>query len=373
MNDLEGRVRDELQNLGSEVESHVDLDAIRAAGGRLRRSRRYGWTAVAAAVSVGVALGVGSLLAGQPGGPVVVATPSPAPTGTPRPSPTSSSTPAGGPVTELKVPLSDTQTITLRATPAGKGYDVVTDLSGLGPGMQEVRDQATPERPAVFRITASEWVVVLMGKLSWVEGARVGSDSTWSQEQRFAFAGLDAHAVLLDVGSASQEGSATLTGVLWANAAGEVRDQEGRIVPYASLKLKGRSFSFVHDAGLALACSAEIVDGKVMQELCWDLETQVTAAQEPVMVSAGCGERDGPCHGGHAETYSYLVLPDGSGQGITVDAIPGATCAVAEGRIGTTDQRAYMVRCTGAANDQGGSIKAVHYRDAAGVSQVLRP
>ena len=375
MNDLESRVRDELQSLGAQVRPRVDLGAVRAAGDRLRRSRRYAWAAAVAAVSVVGALGASAVLAGGPSGPVVIATPAPAPTGAPTPSASPSVTAASGPVTALEVPLSSTQTITLRATPAGEGYDVVTDLSGIGPGMQEVRGQATVERPAVFRITASEWVLVTVGGLAWVEGSRVGTegnDNTWSEEERFTFPGLDARAVVLTVGNISVDEAATLTGALWANAAGVVRDHDGRVVPHASLRLDGRRFSFVHDADLGLACSAEVVDGKVLLELCWNLGAQMTADPAPILVSAGCGERDGPCHGGHAEGYGYLILPEDSREGITVDPVKGATCAVAQGPIGETARLAYMVRCTGDVNDQGESIDAVHYRDATGATRVWR-
>ena len=110
-----------------------------------------------------------------------------------------------------------------------------------------------------------------------------------------------------------------------------------------------------------------------MLELCWELEAPAVTGQEPIQVSAGRSDRDGPCHADHAEACSYLVLPEGSCAGITVDPIKGATCAVAAARIGSTDRRAYMVRCTGAIDDQGGSIAAVHYRDAAGVARVSHP
>lgn len=368
MNDLEERLRAEMRDATGQIHADLDLDSVMTSGARVLKGRaiRRSLGAVAAVVAVGLIAYAG--LANRP----VVGIP--APMATMSGAPTPASTPDGRSWASLKIPSSEqdgSPEILLRATRASDGYDVASEVTDPNGVVQELTGHATPQRPALLRITPAKWVLVTAGTPSWVQATQAGGGEWWPQnDEPLKFPRLAARAVVVN----TWEESATLAGILWADAAGEVRDQDGRAVPHVSLKMKGREFSFVRDTELGLACSAEVVGGTLMVEDCSVLD-RAPAGSEPNLIEAsgGCGERDGNCYGGYPEIFSYVVLPEDSREGVTFDFVNGANCAVANGRIGTTDPYVYMVRCTGQPDSKERTFTAAHYRDAAGNAQVFRP
>lgn len=368
MNDLEERLRAEMRHATAQIRDDLDLDSVMTSGDRVVKGRtiRRSLGVVATVVAVGLIA-----FAGFANRPVVGI---PAPAATMSGSTTPAATPDGRSWAKLTIPSSaqggDPQ-ITVRATRASGGYDVASEVTDPNGVVQELTGHATPQRPALLRITSSEWVLVTAGTPSWVQATQSGGGEWWPQDDEpLKFPGLAARAVVVK----TWDESATLAGVLWADEAGDIRDQEGRTVPHVSLRMNGRKFSFVRAAALGLACSAEVVRGTLMVEDC-SVPDRVPAGSEPNLIEAsgGCGERDGNCYGGYPEFFSYVVLPEGSSEGITFDFVNGANCAVANGRIGTTGPFVYMVRCTGQADSKDQTFTAAHYRDAAGNPATFRP
>ena len=371
MNQLEDRLRDELWRLAEPMAAGSDAHLAVMAGNRLRRRRWIGGLAGVAAVLV-VAAPLAGPLGGGRGGAAVIATPAPVPSASVEVSPGTPTASATGEPSghgSLQIVLADREempdyglrAIQFRTQEAAEGVRaVVTSVDAEG-GHVESGGVATGTRPLLVKVSGQVWAMVFAEEPAWVEGARAGGGLAAADVRPVPDAG--AWAVLLEAESETAE----LGGLLWMDADAVVRDAVGTTVPTATISLSGREFSFVRDADRTMACGGERHDD-YSDLACSDL-SQVSA-ENLIEVGGGQGSR---AHSGyeHYESYSYVVLPEGSQEGIEVDT-GAVTCGVAGDRIGAEGQLVYLVLCE-TDDEMGSPIRAIEYRDAVGERVTFRP
>lgn len=361
MNDLEELLRSDLHRAVELIDTEPDVAGALTGGRHARRAqvarRTIGGTAGVLAVALLAWAGLAPrVLSGVPEPAQTVST---APVATSAP-------PSGGPTYVAEETLTrslvlDTtdvvelayvgvQKLTIKLRVDGTAADEVDVIAVAKDGEKLVKyGSVGPETRFLAKLKSNLWVLVTPREVLWAEGAVKGGITPATIEE------LGGYSIVVVTG----EPELALAGFIWQDGSGAAWTDRGERVPSAVLALGDRTFRFVSDESLRVACSGEKKAGIPFSA------ARCSWLDGDAVQSGGSGSDESGW-----ESQYFIVLPEGATGG-SLD--PNDNCSSAWAALDPGEREVLLVVCGGSADEPEGGNPVVRYRDADGSERTLAP